>query len=88
MGIKSETVFEIGPVCISCEDCAPVCPTGSILMGVQHFVIDVDTCHACGVCTTVCPVNAIHPKLESSALNGFKDRVAAHQTKPTTLSKK
>jgi NAD-dependent dihydropyrimidine dehydrogenase PreA subunit len=56
----------ISPACTSCRDCVAVCPTGSIFLGLNQFVIDRETCHDCGICARVCPVNAIHPYDSSS----------------------
>lgn len=33
--------------CISCGDCAPVCPTGAITEGKIVFKIDPDVCTEC-----------------------------------------
>lgn len=49
------------PSCTSCRDCVAVCPTESIFLGLNQYVIDRDTCTDCSICVKVCPVGAIHP---------------------------
>ncbi|MGR8933402.1 MAG: 4Fe-4S binding protein [Gammaproteobacteria bacterium] len=55
--------------CISCGDCAPVCPTRSITEGAFGFKIDKRTCNECAddfdqaQCVKVCPIdNCILPR--------------------------
>ena len=55
-------VFEINYSCTSCDMCLAVCPTGSIFIGHERYVIDTDTCDAHGICQRVCPVYAIVPR--------------------------
>ena len=49
----------IKPNCTQCKACVPVCPTDSIIQGVNQFVIDTDTCAGCGMCAKICPENAV-----------------------------
>ncbi len=48
--------------CISCGDCEPVCPTGSIFEGKLAFRIDRKSCAEClddhhaPKCVDVCPI--------------------------------
>lgn len=49
--------------CISCGDCAPVCPTQSITEGMVVFQINAKTCTECAgdyelpQCVKVCPID-------------------------------
>ncbi len=52
--------LRINSVCTLCGDCLPVCPTHSIFVGIQNYVIDSDTCEECRICAPICPVDAIH----------------------------
>lgn len=54
------------PACTSCAGCVAVCPTGSIFLGLNQYVIDRDTCSGCAICVRVCPVDAIRPVTEST----------------------
>jgi len=47
--------------CTRCGACLPECPTGSIIAGKDHYVIDSDTCADHAACVSVCPVDAIVP---------------------------
>jgi ferredoxin len=49
----------INAKCTLCQDCVPKCPTGSIFLGRNQYVIDSDTCEDCGVCWSVCGPGAI-----------------------------
>ncbi len=48
--------------CISCGQCAEVCPVDAISEGDDQYVIDADLCTDCGQCAEVCPVGAISKK--------------------------
>lgn len=53
----------VGPECISCGDCEPICPTMSITPHKGIFKIDKRTCTECEGdfdaprCVEVCPVD-------------------------------
>ncbi len=50
---------KINPKCTLCMECASICPTDSIFLGVGQYVIDLDSCEGCGYCIPICPENAI-----------------------------
>lgn len=56
--------------CVSCGNCAKVCPEGVIemLKNPKHEKnkpkVDFDFCKGCGVCASECPVKAIKMELE------------------------
>lgn len=52
--------YSINEACTNCSACVLECPTGSIIQGREHYVIDADTCENHASCVAVCPVNAIH----------------------------
>jgi len=53
--------YQITSRCTSCERCVAICPTQSIYFGLNHFVIDPDTCDGSKICVKVCPEDAIVP---------------------------
>ena len=50
--------YKINDNCISCGQCAEVCPQECIAEGDDKFVIDADKCISCGACAGACPVDA------------------------------
>lgn len=46
-------------LCISCGQCADVCPEDAISEGDEAYVIDPELCIDCGLCEDECPVEAI-----------------------------
>ena len=52
--------YFINKACTKCAACLAECPTGSIVAGKDHYVIDADTCADHADCVAVCPANAIH----------------------------
>jgi ferredoxin len=59
--------------CISCGECEPECPTGSITEGPMVFKINADTCTECAgdfdepKCVELCPVSGCILQLEEAA---------------------
>lgn len=51
--------YKINGDCISCGNCAGICPVNAIKEGDTQYIIDKDTCISCGACADSCPVNAI-----------------------------
>jgi pyruvate ferredoxin oxidoreductase delta subunit len=55
--------------CISCGNCARVCPESAVSMINKEVKIqpetDYDFCKGCGLCAAECPVKAIKMELES-----------------------
>jgi ferredoxin len=47
--------------CTKCGICLPECPTNSIIIGKEYYLIDADTCADHVACVKVCPLNAIVP---------------------------
>ena len=45
--------------CISCGQCADICPEDAISEGSDAYVIDPEKCIDCGLCEDECPVEAI-----------------------------
>lgn len=45
--------------CISCGNCAEVCPVDAIAEGEGCYNIDAEKCIDCGSCIDECPVEAI-----------------------------
>jgi Pyruvate/2-oxoacid:ferredoxin oxidoreductase delta subunit len=45
--------------CISCEQCADICPVKAVEMSDDRPVVDAQWCIGCGVCATKCPAEAI-----------------------------
>ena len=46
--------------CISCGECAAICPqTAQKMHNGMHF-FERERCTACGKCATACPVEALH----------------------------
>lgn len=61
-------MYIVSEECISCGDCAPVCPTRSITEGKVVFHINPNTCNECAgdydepQCAAICEVpNCILP---------------------------
>ncbi|MCE5251703.1 [FeFe] hydrogenase, group A [bacterium] len=56
-------------VCIGCQHCEDICPTGSIVgvepnkRWVPHHIPHPETCIYCGQCLINCPVNAIYERV-------------------------
>jgi benzoyl-CoA 2,3-dioxygenase component A len=46
-------------VCIRCNTCESVCPTGAVTHDSRNYVVKFDLCNACGVCISPCPTGAI-----------------------------
>jgi benzoyl-CoA 2,3-epoxidase subunit A len=46
-------------VCIRCNTCESVCPTGAITHDSRNYVVKFDLCNACGVCISPCPTGSI-----------------------------
>lgn len=65
MNLPAKKKYFINAKCTSCKICVPLCPTGSILYGFHHFVIDRDTCSGCRVCVGVCPEGAVYSTSET-----------------------
>lgn len=51
--------YAINKKCTKCGACLTECPTGSIIEGKDHYLIDADTCADHAACVAVCPVDAI-----------------------------
>jgi ferredoxin len=52
--------YKIDPTkCVSCGNCAGVCPVAAISPVDGKFFIDPAMCVECGTCATGCPVGAI-----------------------------
>lgn len=51
--------YQIKTNCTKCGACIVECPTGSIIEGKKHYLIDADTCADHAACVQVCPVDAI-----------------------------
>jgi ferredoxin len=56
--------YIISKACTKCGACIVECPTGSIIEGPAHYLIDTDTCADFAACAAVCPANAIAPAPE------------------------
>ena len=46
-------------MCVSCKDCAGVCPTDAISFHKEKAVIDSEKCISCNFCVQACPQKAI-----------------------------
>jgi benzoyl-CoA 2,3-epoxidase subunit A len=46
-------------VCIRCNTCESVCPTGAVTHDSRNYVVKFDLCNACGICISPCPTGAI-----------------------------
>ncbi len=46
-------------VCIRCNTCESVCPTGAVTHDSRNYVVQFDLCNACGFCISPCPTGAI-----------------------------
>lgn len=49
----------IGSTCISCDNCALVCPDNAIVTNGEIYAIDSFSCTLCQLCVEVCPVDCI-----------------------------
>jgi len=52
--------WAISSTCTLCGNCVQVCPTQSIFLDKNQYVIDSDTCDGNAICAKVCPVDAIY----------------------------
>ncbi len=48
--------------CVSCGQCADICPVDAVAMTEEGARVDTDWCIGCGVCAGVCPTGAISIK--------------------------
>ncbi len=46
-------------ICIRCNTCESVCPTGAITHDDRNYVVNVDICNHCMVCISPCPTGSI-----------------------------
>ena len=52
-------MFVITDECVSCGECADVCPVGAIVEDAGRFRIDPDVCVCCGSCFRECAEEAV-----------------------------
>lgn len=45
--------------CVSCRNCAGICPIGAHSFDDGHHKVKWDVCNGCGLCAEVCPADAI-----------------------------
>ncbi len=59
--------YQITEDCINCDACRPECPTDSITVGEDIYVIDATTCVECDgyfdepQCVSLCPIDCCVP---------------------------
>ena len=46
-------------ICIRCNTCESVCPTGAITHDSLNYVVNVETCNLCMACISPCPTGSI-----------------------------
>lgn len=51
--------LEINHKCISCDNCALICPENAIHQVKNEYFIEKWSCTLCGFCLQVCPVDSI-----------------------------
>ena len=46
-------------ICIRCNTCESVCPTGAITHDSRNYVVSAETCNLCMACVPPCPTGSI-----------------------------